>query len=101
MPSTGDVVIKRVAISLGVIVIVVGMLCTSAFAQTTVPPGASVQLNGGSMNLAGTSLLDAGVFGIGSGAMINILDASIAPGASLVVGTGAMTLSRDWSNLDR
>ena len=89
--------IKRVAISLGLIA--GNIFCASAFAQTTIPSGASVQLNGGSLSLAGTSLLDAGVFGIGSGAMINILDASIAPGASLVVGTGAMTLSRDWSNL--
>ena len=89
--------IKRVAILLGVIA--ASSFCAPVFAQTTIPSGASIQLNGGSFNLAGTSLLDAGMFGLGSGALINTANVSIANGASVAAGTGSMTLFGDWSNL--
>lgn len=73
--------IKRVAISLGAIAVC--MFCTSTVAQTTIPSSPSIQLNGASLNLAGTSLLNASAFSIGLGALINILDASIAPVSAL------------------
>lgn len=70
-----------------------------ASAQVSVPAGSALALNGGSIDLAGTSLQISGSFGIGSGAVNNAANVAIAAGGTLEGGSGILTLFGDWSNL--
>jgi hypothetical protein len=73
--------------------------CTNAIANVDIPSGASVNLNGGTLDLSGTSLQVDGTFGVGAGNVDNAANVAIGSGASLAGGSGAINLSGDWANL--
>lgn len=70
-----------------------------AYAQLTVPSGATVALDGGTLDLAATSLQLGGTFSIGSGNLDGARNIAIAAGGTLDGGSGLITLFGDWSNL--
>lgn len=68
-------------------------------AQVVVPASAGFSLNGGSIDLAGSSLQVAGTFDLGAGAIQNAANIGILAGGSINGGSGTITLFGDFSNL--
>lgn len=83
--------------STGLVLLLLATACASAQAQVAVPSGASFALNGGSIDLANTSLQVGGSFAVGSGSVQNVDSVSIL-GGTLDGGSGTLTLFGDWSN---
>ena len=91
--------VKLIDITRKVLCGVLALSCVTAWANVSVPATASFQLNGGSIDLAGSNLQIAGAFGVGAGIVIGASDIAILPGGSINAGSGVLTLSGDWSNL--
>lgn len=84
--------------ALGVLLLPLLCLCAScAWADLVVPVGASIQLNGGTLALGDSSLDLGGTLDLGSGASIGITNLSTLPGSLLAAGSGLIELSGDWS----
>ena len=70
-----------------------------AQAQWDIPAGASVDMAGGSADLACTDLLVGGMLVVGAGGSVTgVRDVRIAPGGSLVLDGGTLQLSQQWVN---
>ncbi|MDR3388453.1 MAG: hypothetical protein P4L92_15500 [Rudaea sp.] len=65
----------------------------------TVPAGASLALNGGTLDPAGTDVQIAGAVTLGAGDLNNAGSVAIAAGGSLDGGSGNVSLFGNWSNL--
>lgn len=70
----------------------------AAQADIVVPPGASLQLSGGRLDLAGSDVLISGALGLGSGELRGVGALRILAGGSADFGSGVATLSGDWEN---
>ena len=77
------------------------LLCGAvpAFAQVVVPANASLQLNGGKLDLGGGDIDVAGSVGLGGGVLDNVGSLSILAGGLFDAGSGLINLSGNWSNL--
>jgi hypothetical protein len=73
--------------------------CGTASAQMVVPGSGSWALNGGSLDLGGASLQVAGAFSVAAGSVQNTTNVALSSGGVLDAGSGAITLSGDWSSL--
>lgn len=89
-------IVRRVG---SILVVFSALISGVALADVNVPTGASFNLNGGTLDLANTSLQVGGAFGLGSGIVTNAINIAIGAGAGLDGGTGTITLSGDWSDL--
>jgi hypothetical protein len=70
-----------------------------ATAQVSIPAASSMQLAGGTLNLAGTDLQVGGSLSLGSGNVVNATNVSILAGGLIDAGSGALHLVGNWSNL--
>jgi MYXO-CTERM domain-containing protein len=70
----------------------------SSYADLVIPAGASLALNGGTTDLVCTDLIVAGTLTVDSGSVTGIRNVNIQAGGSVVVTSGTLSLSGDWSN---
>ena len=78
---------------------ILGLLMTApAWADLEVPAGTSSNTSGGVFDLANTDLLVGGTLGVDDGQIINVRNVVIQPGGVINGGTGAISLSGNWSN---
>ena len=69
-----------------------------ANADIIVPSGGSVALGGSNDDLGFTDVTVAGTLLLQNGSLRNVRNLTIAPGGSVVAGSGAITLSGNWDN---
>ena len=69
-----------------------------AHADINVPAGGSVALGGSNSDLGFTDVTVAGTLLLQNGSLRNVRNVTIAPGGSVVTGSGAITLSGNWNN---
>jgi hypothetical protein len=81
-----------------VLLLPVLLWAAAATAQTVVPTGASLALNGGGLDLAGTGLQISGLFSVAGGSVDNAANIAIAAGGALDGGSGQIAVLGDWSN---
>lgn len=70
----------------------------AAQADVAVPSGASLQLAGGRLDLAGGDVFIGGALGLGSGELRGVGALRILAGGSADFGSGVATLAGDWEN---
>ena len=77
-----------------------GLLLASATAQAqyVVPPGASIGLGGGSMDLGCTDVIIDGAFDLEGGTLTNVRHLQIGAAGSLALGSGSVSLAGNWAN---
>jgi hypothetical protein len=73
------------------------LLGSVAFASMSIPTGASLQLNGGTLSLGESSLSLGGILGVDSGQLVGMTDLAALPGSALSAGSGLIELSGNWS----
>lgn len=69
-----------------------------AHADIAVPAGGSIALGGSSNDLGFTDVTVAGTLLLQNGSLSNVRNFTIAPGGSVVAGSGVITLSGNWNN---
>ena len=74
------------------------LMAAPAWADMEVPAGTFSNTGGGVFDLANTDLLVAGTLGVDDGQIINVRNVVIQPGGVINGGTGAISLSGNWSN---
>ncbi len=70
----------------------------SVQADLVIPASSSYALGGGTLDLGCTDLLVSGALSVDSGAITGIRNVSIAPGGSVNVTSGSVSLSGSWAN---
>lgn len=75
------------------------LVSSPALANLRIPAGASVQTNGGTIALGGSSVDLGGTLDVGSGQIVGIASLMAQAGAVLAGGSGLIELSGDWSVL--
>ncbi len=81
------------------VVLLVGITALNvAHADIVVPAGGSMALGGGDTDLGCSDVTVAGTLLLQNGSLSNVRNLNIAAGGSVVAGSGAITLSGDWSN---
>jgi len=73
-------------------------ICLVASADVRVPSGARVRLEGGRLDLSGTSYVGYGVLRLGGGALERVDDFRVLAGGSADLGSGIVRLGGDWEN---
>ena len=77
----------------------VGMATNNvAHADIVVPAAGSIALGGSSNDLGFTDVTVAGTLLLQNGSLSNVRNLTIAPGGSVVAGSGVITLSGNWNN---
>lgn len=69
-----------------------------AHADWIIPPGSTVSLGGGSVDLACTDLIVSGTLQLGSGTVANARHVTILAGGTIDGGSATVTLGGNWSN---
>ena len=70
-----------------------------ATAQVSIPANASIQLNGGKLDLGGSDLQLSGTLTLGAGSLLNAANVLIGAGSLLDAGSGVVNLFGNWSRL--
>jgi hypothetical protein len=68
-----------------------------ASASMSIPTGASLQLNGGTLSLGESALNLGGTLGVGSGQLVGLTDLTTLPGSALSAASGLIELSGNWT----
>jgi hypothetical protein len=89
----------RIVNRTGCLVVVSFFALGLAQAQVMVPAGASIALNGGTLDPAGSDVQVAGTLALGAGNLQNAKNVSISSGGNIAGGSGSLSLFGDWSNL--
>ena len=76
------------------------VFCTtqSAYADLVVPANSSLNIGGGTIDLACTDVVVAGTLQIGTGSLVNVRHLTIQAGGTIDGGSGAITLGGNWTN---
>ena len=85
--------LRRAAAGLGLL-----LAAAAAHADYVVPPGATIGLGGGSMDLGCTDVIVDGAFDLQGGTLTNVRHVQIGATGSLTLGSGSVSLAGNWSN---
>lgn len=88
---------RRCAITCLTLLAAVGSLAPAS-ADVVIPSGASLDLHGGSMLMAGTDVIVSGQFSMGSGSLLDMGSFSVPASGNAALDTGLIVLTGDWSN---